>query len=181
MALAQDSPGAQGVGPPQASQDDRFARVVAEHGGMLVRFAASFERNRQAREDLVQDIMLAVWQALPAFRGESSLKTYVIGVAHRRCASHVMRAMGQPQHEELDEEWADEQPGPEALAGLSQQQRRLLEALHRIPPGQRQLVLLALEGMRYEEIAEMLGISINNVGVRLNRAKAALKEALEKA
>lgn len=154
------------------SQDAEFKRLMAEHGGMLVRFAASFERNRHARQDLVQDIMLAVWQALPAFRGESSLKTYVIGVAHRRCASHVMRAVAQPQHEELDEEWADEQPGPEALARLNQQQQRLLAAL-------RQLVLLALEGMSYEEIAQLLGISVNNVGVRLNRAKAALKERLE--
>lgn len=156
------------------SIDAHFERVMAEHGGMLVRFAASFERNQHARQDLVQDIMLAVWQALPAFRGKASIKTYVIGVAHRRCASHVMRAMAQPAHEALDEEWEDGQPGPEALAGLSQQQQRLLAAL-------RQLVLLALEGMRYEEIAELLGISVNNVGVRLNRAKAALKEQLENA
>ena len=156
-----------------------FARVMAEHGAMLVRFAASFERDRHARQDLVQDIMLAVWQALPAFRGDASLKTYVIGVAHRRCASHVMRALAQPPHEELDEEWVDGQPGPEALAGMSQQQQRLLGALRQLPLGQRQLVLLALEGMRYEEIAGLLGISVNNVGVRLNRAKAALKERLE--
>lgn len=161
------------------SHDIEFKRLMAEHGGMLVRFAASFERNRHAREDLVQDIMLAVWQALPAFRGEASLKTYVIGVAHRRCASHVMRAVAQPQHEELDDEWADEQPGPETLAGLNQRQQRLLGALRQLPVGQRQLVLLALEGMRYEEIAALLGISVNNVGVRLNRAKAALKERLE--
>ena len=161
------------------SIDQEFNRVMAEHGGMLVRFAASFERNPHARQDLVQDIMLAVWQALPAFRGEASIKTYVIGVAHRRCASHVMRAVAQPAHEALDEEWEDAQPGPEALAHLNQQQQRLLAALRQLPVGQRQLVLLALEGMRYEEIAELLGISVNNVGVRLNRAKAALKERLE--
>lgn len=163
------------------SIDAQFARVMAEHGGMLVRFAASFERNRHAREDLVQDIMLAVWQALPAFRGEASIKTYVIGVAHRRCASHVMHAVARPAHEELDEEWEDAQLGPEALARLNQQQQRLLAALRQLPVGQRQLVLLALEGMRYEEIAELLGISVNNVGVRLNRAKTALKERLEEA
>lgn len=161
------------------SQDAQFKQLMTEHGGMLVRFAASFERNRHARDDLVQDIMLAVWQALPAFRGESSIKTYLVGVAHRRCASHVMRAVAQPQHEELDEEWVDDQPGPEALAGLNQQQQRLLGALRQLPVGQRQLVLLALEGMSYEEIAQLLGISVNNVGVRLNRAKAALKERLE--
>jgi len=125
--------------------------------------------------------MLAVWQALPAFRGEASIKTYVIGVAHRRCASHVMRAVAQPAHEALDEDWEDGQPGPEARAGLNQQQQRLLAALRQLPVGQRQLVLLALEGMRYEEIAALLGISVNNVGVRLNRAKAALKERLEDA
>lgn len=139
---------------------------------MLVRFAASFERNRHERDDLVQDIMLAVWQALPGFRGEASLKTFIIGVAHRRCASHVMRAVSRPRHEELDEHWIDDRPGPDMAAGRNQQQERLLAAL-------RQLVLLALEGMRYDEIAALLGISENNVGVRLNRAKAALKERLE--
>lgn len=163
--------------PQQAS----FERVVKEYGGMLVRFAASFERNPHSREDLVQDILLAVWQALPSFRGESSLKTFVLGIAHRRCASHVMRAVARPAHEALDEGWADEQPGPEALARLSQQQERLLASVRRLPLGQRQLVLLALEGMSYEEIAGVLGISANNVGVRLNRAKAALKEQLEEA
>ena len=146
---------------------------------MLVRFAASFERNRHERDDLVQDIMLAVWQALPGFRGEASLKTFIIGVAHRRCASHVMRAVSRPRHEELDEHWIDDRPGPDMAAGRNQQQGRLLAALRQLPAGQRQLVLLALEGMRYDEIAALLGISENNVGVRLNRAKAALKERLE--
>ena len=164
-----------------AAHDATFKRVLAEHGALLARFAASFERDRVARQDLVQDILLAVWQALPAFRGDSSLKTYVIGVAHRRCASHVMRAVAQPRHEPLDEDWADGQAGPDTLAQLGQQQERLLAAVRALPLGQRQLVLLALEGMRYDEIAELLGISVNNVGVRLNRAKAALKERLEDA
>lgn len=163
----------------RGAQDATFARMVAEHGPMLARFAASFERNRHAREDLLQDILLGVWQALPAFRGDASLKTYILGVAHRRCASHVMREVAQPRHEELDDEWVDCQPGPEALAGLNQQQARLLSALRDLPVGQRQLVVLALEGMCYDEIAHLLGITVGNVGVRLNRARAALKEQLE--
>lgn len=161
------------------TQDAAFRELVREHGALLARFAASFERDRVARQDLVQDILLAVWQALPAFRGDASLKTYVIGIAHRRCASHVMRAVAQPRHEALDDDWADQQPGPEQMAQLSQQQERLLGAVRDLPLGQRQLVLLALEGMRYDEIADLLGISVGNVGVRLNRAKAALKEQLE--
>jgi len=163
----------------RGAQDATFARVVAEHGPMLARFAASFERNRHAREDLLQDILLGLWQALPAFRGDASLKTYILGVAHRRCASHVMREVAQPRHEELDDEWVDGQPGPEALAGLNQQQARLLSALRDLPVGQRQLVVLALEGLRYDEIADLLGITVGNVGVRLNRARAALREQLE--
>lgn len=162
-----------------ATQDEQFANLMREHGAMLMRFAASFERNRHAREDLVQDIMLAVWQAVPHFRGESSLKTYIIAVAHRRCAAHVMKAVANPHHEELDDAWEDEQPGPETMARLGQQQERLLAAVRELPPGQRQLVLLALEGMCHDEIASLLGISKNNVGVRLNRAKAALKQRLE--
>lgn len=161
------------------SQDAVLQRVMREHGSMLARFAAGFERDRHQRDDLMQDIMIALWQALPSFRGEASLKTFVMAVAHRRCASHVMKATREPRHEDLDESLADTEPGPEAMVRLSQQQERLLAAVRSLPLGQRQLALLALEGMRYEEIAATLGISDNNVGVRLNRAKAALKALLE--
>jgi len=161
-------------------QDTLFQQVMREHGGMLMRVAASFERDRHERNDLMQDIMLGLWQSLPSFRGEASLKTFVLAIAHRRCASHVMQATRAPRHEELDEEWACSQPSPEVRVGLSQQQEKLLAAVRELPVGQRQLVLLALEGMQYSEIAKLLDITESNVGVRLNRAKTALKAMMEK-
>lgn len=145
---------------------------------MIARFAAGFERDRHARDDLAQEIMLAVWQALPGFRGEASLKTYILGIAHRRCASHVMKAVARPQHEELSDEWIDPRAGPETVARTGQQRRRLLSAVRELPFGQRQLVLLALEGVSLDEMAAMLGISKNHVSVRLSRAKAALNGRL---
>lgn len=162
-----------------ANNDEaRFRQLMQEHGQMIARFAAGFERDRHARDDLAQDIMLAVWQALPAFRGEASMKTYILGIAQRRCASHVMKAVARPAHEELSEDWVDPRAGPETVAGSGQQRRRLLSAVRALPGGQRQLVMLALEGVSIDDMATMLGISKNHVSVRLNRAKAALNERL---
>lgn len=162
----------------EQKEEARFRQLMQEHGPMIARFAAGFERDRHLRDELVQEIMLAVWQALPGFRGEASLKTYLLGIAHRRCASHVMKAAARPPHDELSDEWIDPRAGPETVAGNGQQRRRLLSAVRELPYGQRQLVLLAFEGVTLEDMAALLGISKNNVSVRLTRAKAALNERL---
>jgi len=72
----------------------------------------------------------------------------------------------------------DPAPLPEAVAVASQQHETLLVALRRLPVSQRQLLTMALEGLTPREIAEVLGITDNNVAVRLTRARAALRELL---
>ena len=80
-----------------------------------------------------------------------------------------------------DEAAAVEDPQPTAEAQLSQdeQRERLLAAVLALPLGHRQVVTLMLEGLSYREIAQVLGISESNVGVRLNRARQLLKSRLE--
>ena len=71
------------------SRDDRCIRLLQEHDRALRRMAASYERDPSRRQDLVQDIWLAVWQALPRFRNECSERTFVFRIAHNRAVSHV--------------------------------------------------------------------------------------------
>ena len=72
-------------------------------------------------------------------------------------------------------------PAPNPETGLAQEQRveRLRRAIHRLPLVYRQAITLSLEGLDYGEIAEVLGISENNVGARLSRARQMLRELLE--
>lgn len=152
--------------------------LLREHAGLLSRIAASYEADPALRVDLLQNMALALWRSLPNWRGEAPLRAFVARVAHNRGATHVLQQMRRPATSELSEAWVEPRHGPEGQAELEQQRARLEQAVRRLPLSLRQAVTLALEGFSHAEIAQTLGVTANSVGVRLNRAKAALKSAL---
>jgi RNA polymerase sigma-70 factor (ECF subfamily) len=157
---------------------ERFERVLVEHGAALRRVAASYEARPGPREDLFQEIGLALWQALPRFRGECSERTFVFRIAHNRGLSHCWRRKAEPGPMSEAEEPADPGPGPEAAAEAAQRRERLMQAVRALPLSLRQAVALTLEGLSQKEVAEVLEITENNVAVRLSRARDALRGAL---
>lgn len=159
-------------------REGEFATLLHEYAGLLSRIAASYEVDPALRDDLLQDTALALWKALPTWRGEATLKTFVARVAHNRGASHVVGRLRQPSTRALDDDLVDHAHDPERHTQLEQKRLRLQQAVHALPLGLRQAVTLALEGFSHEEVGAALGISANNVAVRLNRARTALKTAL---
>ena len=160
---------------------DRYESLLVEHAPALRRVAASYEADGGRREDLFQDICLAIWQALPKFRGEASERTFVFRIAHNRGLTHGWRRRSRDAELEEVEAVVDTVPGPEARADASQRRARLRHAVRGLPLPARQVVTLSLEGCSHREIGEVLGISENNVAVRLSRARRALRESLEPA
>lgn len=151
--------------------------IVERHGGMIARIASSYEARPALAEELVQDALLAIWRALPKYRGEANPKTYAARIAHNTCISHVRKA-SKRKTEALDERLADTMPGPEAIADQALQREKLLNAVRQLNLANRQVVTLHLEGFSNIEIAETLGLTANNVGVRLTRARSDLKTLL---
>jgi RNA polymerase sigma factor (sigma-70 family) len=154
-------------------------RIVRLYEPALRRLAASYESNSAHREDLVQDMLFALWRALPRFRGESSERTFVYRVAQNRALSHLVRRGAPAAGLEEAEAAADPRPGPEQLASEAQRRAALWAALRSLPLGARQVLTLALEELPLREIAEILGITENNAAVRLSRARSALRDAME--
>jgi len=164
------------------SVEARFDRILRDHGPALSRLASGYERVPAAREELMQEIALAIWQALPRFRGECSERTFAFRIAHNRGITHATRR--RPAHESLDaltdaEAPRDTAPQPDEHAALVRRRDALRTAIRTLSPLHREIVMLALEDLGTVEIAEVLGISENNAGVRLHRARAALRKALE--
>ena len=151
--------------------------IVERHGGMISRIASSYEARPDLAEELVQDALLAIWRALPKYRGDANPKTYAARIAHNICISHVRKA-SKRRTEALDDQVPDAQPGPDTLADKAIQREKLLNAVRQLPLSQRQIVTLHLEGFSNVEIAETLGLTANNVGVRLTRARSELKTLL---
>lgn len=157
---------------------DRFAEVLRAHAGLISRIAASYEADPALRDDLLQEIALALWRALPGWRGEAGLRTFVARIAHNRGATHVLGERRRPRPTELPEDLPDRGIAPDLHTHMTQESARLQAAVRALPLALRQAVTLALEGFSHAEIADALGINANAVGVRLNRARQALRDQL---
>ena len=162
-----------------ASLHEQYTCLLNEFAPGLARLAASYEAIPQAREDLLQDIRVALWVALPRFRAEASLRTFVYRIAHNRALTHVWRRRRTGTRDPIDDlELIDQLQGPEARVIESASRDRLLQAIRGLPLTSRQVITLALEDMSNGEMAAVLGISENNVAVRLSRARTLLRARL---
>lgn len=157
-----------------------FDLVVAKHTAMISRIALAYETDPVLRGELVQEIMLAVWTGLPQFRRDSSLKTFVAGIAYKRSISHVSRAVRRPRAAPLSDDLVSQDPLPDEIASRNQLKKRMLEVVHTLPLAQKQAIILCLEDFSFKEIGETMGISTHAAQMRCHRAKTALREAMER-
>jgi len=160
------------------AREQRFLTLLKANLPALGRLSGSYAGSTGERDDLLQEIALALWQALPRFRGECSERTFLFRIAHNRCINHISRRRPMESLQAMELDPADDARPIELALGQAQESARLLQAVQRLPLIQRQVIVLALEDMDYQEIASVLGISETNVGVRLNRARTSLKRLM---
>jgi RNA polymerase sigma factor (sigma-70 family) len=158
----------------------RLERLLAEHARPLERIAASYARTVAEREDLLQDFAMALWTALPTFRGDASERTFLLRIAHNRAVTFLSRRAPSQGSVEDYAESAEASSGANPAIAYERKERgsQLLAAARALPLGHRQVVTLLLEGLTHREIAGVLGVNENNVAVRANRARAALRVLL---
>ena len=154
--------------------EDRFQTWMGEHLGVLHRLARAFALGAD-QQDLLQELMLAVWRAEPVFRGDSAPSTYIFRVAHN-CALTWRRSETKRRHRHIEYERLRVDDAGENGAILEQ----LYAAIHELESLDRSLVLLSLEGLAYGEIAAIHGLSETNIGARLTRARKKLAQLMER-
>jgi RNA polymerase sigma-70 factor (ECF subfamily) len=158
--------------------EQQFKRLLGENRAALKRLATSYAGPGDS-DDLLQEIAIAIWRALAGFRGACSERTFLFRIAHNRCISHLAKKRPMVSLDDLEVEPADPAGNAERLIADAQEQEHLLRAIRSLPMIYREVIVLLLEGLEYREIAEVVGITDSNVGVRLNRARQHLKLLLE--
>jgi RNA polymerase sigma-70 factor (ECF subfamily) len=153
-------------------------QIAQEHDAMIKRIAASYESSPHLAEELVQEIYFAIWRALPSFRGDASLRTFVARIATNRAVTHVARALKSGPSLELDENLEAPGASPETQTIAADRQSKLVSAIRALPLAYRQPVMLTLEGLTPKEIADSLGITTNAVAIRKSRAKELLRSLM---
>ena len=161
-----------------AEQQRRFADWTREHSAILHHvvngFAAGADRN-----DLLQEVLLAVWKSIPSFRGQAQPTTYLYRVSHNAA---LLWTRTEKNYRRRVEQFSTSAPGgfctePDSLT--DERLAKIYSAIRRLKPADRSLMLLSLDGLSYREMAEVLGLSESNVGVKINRIKIQLTQTLK--
>ena len=161
-----------------------FEEVYARFGSMIYHLALRLAGDPDEAADLTQEAFLRIYRHLGTFRGRSSLKTWVYQVGLNQCRSHLGRS--RPTTQPLAEEGAegarplpDPGRGPESEALAADTSRQVSAALAELPLAFREAVVLRdLEGLSYEEIADLVGVPVGTVRSRIARARDQLRVAL---
>ena len=155
-----------------------FELLVRRYGTPAYRIALRILGNPTDAEDVTQDSLLQAWQALPTLRDRRLFSTWLYRIVTNRCLNAIRAIRSRRAMEVLPNEIEDETRTPNHVTDARRQLQALRRAIMRLTPEQRApFVLRELEGLSYEEIAEVLGTTVPAVKGRLHRARLALLEA----
>jgi RNA polymerase sigma-70 factor (ECF subfamily) len=170
----------------RARNGDRaaFAALVRAHQDEVYTLARRLVGDPHLASDVAQETLIRAWRALPNFRGEAKLSTWLHRITVNTAWSHRQRARRHsgPSIDDLHDLAAPEGIDHPVFAGeVLDLRRRLKAALARLPAAQRQVVILKdVYGWTHHEIARSMGISVTAAKVRLHRARARLARDLDR-
>ena len=160
-----------------------FEDLVIAYQHRVFGIALRMLGRRAEAEEIAQDVFLRVHRSIGGFRGDAKLSTWLYAITSRLCLNRLASADRRFTHagEEVIVQLRDERPDPTTALERREREAMLQRALAELPDDRRIVVVLRdLEGLTYEEIAETLGLELGTVRSRLHRARAELREKLEK-
>ena len=165
------------------TREVQFLKLVRENDVRLRRICRVYERDLDARKDLYQEIMFQLWRSLPSFSGASAIDTWLYRVALNTALVHARRRSSRSETTFDEEHCASEAlAAPLGVAEdrleLDEQSERLNAAIERLDGIDRMLVTMQLDGRSYREMAEVIGITENHVGVKLHRIRKTLARSV---
>ncbi|MBD5279370.1 MAG: sigma-70 family RNA polymerase sigma factor [Bacteroides sp.] len=152
------------------SLSSRFDSLLREHGPLISRICFSYAVDGDDYQDLRQDVLLNIWKGLANFRGDSSSVTWVYRVALNTCVSTVRKRSARPYMERLDTMPLDF-PAERDDDDMRERMEMLHMMISELTPVDKAIMTMWLDERSYEEIAEVTGVSKNNVGLRLHRIR----------
>ncbi len=157
----------------QSNLQQAFATLIQQHEKLVYKVCHLYATDDEDIRDLFQEIVLQAWHGYGRYRGDAAISTWLYRVALNTAITHKRRQRNAiattPQLPLID--IADDGQAPYA-----EEYRIMHKLIGELPPLDKALVLLYLEDRPHNEIAEILGISISNVGTKLNRIKDRLRK-----
>lgn len=154
-----------------------FLNILANYQGILHKVSLVYFKSKSDREDNLQEIIYQLWKSFPNLKNRNSLGSWIYTISIHTSISRLKKPSRIEFRESIpelpdDNNFLNELTDSEAL-------RQLLDAIYDLDEINKSIMLLYLEEKSYEEIAEILGVTKSNVGVRISRAKELLKQNLK--
>jgi RNA polymerase sigma-70 factor (ECF subfamily) len=158
-------------------QEQEFIQLLNKHQNIIHKVCSVYMNDYAAKEDLFQEVTLQAWKAYPNFRGDAKFSTWLYRIALNTAITFYRKEKKQiPTFTaEVLPEAALEEHNP-----IEEQVKAMYKAIGELSKIDKALIMLYLEDYNYNDIGEMLGISANNVAVKINRLKVKLKEQTQK-
>ncbi len=158
--------------------EKEFVRIIKEHQGLIYKVSALYTEQKHDRNDLYQEIVYQLWKSFDSFREEAKISTWMYRVALNTAIAYLNRKKRRGREVSLEvlPQVAAEQSA-EILEERVKHLHREIENLNILEKG---IILLLLEGKKYEEISEITGLTSTNVGTRISRIKEKLKAKMTK-
>ncbi len=152
--------------------ENEFSRLVREHKGTIYTVCYMFSKDEDEVNDLFQETLINLWKGIESFRSDSKIGTWIYRVALNTCisADRKKKKRGQKVPLEMDTNLYEDNDAD------TKQIQQLHQRISKLGVIDRAIVMLWLENMSYEEIGSIIGISAQNVGVKLFRIKEQLKQ-----
>lgn len=156
-----------------------FVAFIQKHQGIIHKVCRMYCDSDDDRQDLFQEVLFQLWKSYPKFRGDSKISTWMYRIALNTAIARLRKTKRKPSEFSLSDstlQFPDTPPDMEK----EEQLKNLQTAIQKLSKVEKGIIMLYLEEKSYDEIAEIIGITKTNVGVKINRIKKKLKETLEK-
>ena len=156
---------------------EKFVVEIDENKGIIFKVCNMYCRNREDKEDLFQDIVLQLWRSYSSFKGESKFSTWIYRIAINTA---ITRLRKETKKEKFTERDIDELQLPIYTASDEDEKMELMyQAIDRLSEVEKAITMLYIDECNYKEMAEIIGISESNIGFKLNKIKAKLKNIVK--
>ncbi len=159
------------------ADESAFKSLHSQYHAMVLNLCRGFMKgDRELAYDLTQDVFINVWNALAGYRAEASLKTWIYRVTVNTCLLQIRKEKNKVRVPLEDAKHAVESDSGIVKTEIEQ---ILYKAIGQLDEVDRLMIMMVLDEVEYEEIARIIGITENNLRVKIHRIKAKLKTIIE--
>lgn len=158
-------------------QKKEFIDLIEKHQGIIYKVSKMYCDKEECQRDLFQDILVQLWQSYPTFNKKSKFSTWMYRVALNTAIAQFRKEKKNP--EESTPDFPINIPEEESYKEKEDRRELVHKAIARLSKAEKAIIILYMDDYSYEEISEIAGISMTNVGVKINRIKTKLQKILK--